>query len=79
MVARMRSSESRVSSPSRKPLACDLALPIFEVPLIEPWPARISWLQAVQHFAAARAQYMREFDSPEKRLREKNPALFRLS
>lgn len=74
----MRSPESTPSTPSRKPLSCDLTLPIFYESLIEPWPTKMSWLQAVGHFAASRAQYMRQFDSPEKRLREKNPAVFRL-
>jgi hypothetical protein len=74
----MRSPESTPSTPSRKPLSGDLALPIFYEPLIEPWPAKMSWLQAVRHFAASRAEYMRQFDSAEIRLREKNPAIFRL-
>jgi hypothetical protein len=29
-------------------------------------------------FAPARARYMREFDSPQQRLRDKNPEPFRL-
>jgi hypothetical protein len=29
-------------------------------------------------FASARARYMREFDSPQRRMRDKNPEPFRL-
>jgi hypothetical protein len=36
----------------------------------------MSWLEAVRHFSSSRELYMREFDSPEKRWREKNPARF---
>jgi len=36
----------------------------------------MSWLEAMRHFAPSRKRYMREFDSPEKRWREKNPAPF---
>jgi hypothetical protein len=56
-----------------------LELPVFDEPLIEPWPIRMSWEQAMRHFAATRDHYMRHFDSPEKRLREKNPASFTLA
>jgi hypothetical protein len=59
-----------------KPLASDFVLPVFEEPLQEPWPLRMSWLEAVRRFARARAHYMRHFDSPEKRLRNKNPEPF---
>jgi hypothetical protein len=38
----------------------------------------MSWADAMRTFAAARARYMREFDSPAKRLRDKNPEPFRL-
>jgi transposase len=46
--------------------------------MIEPWPSKMSWLDAVRHFAPAREAYMRHFDSPEQRLHDKNPVPFRL-
>jgi hypothetical protein len=75
----MHSIESNASSPNRKPLVCDFELPVFEEPLIEPWPMKMSWEQAMRHFATTRDHYMRNFDSPKKRLREKNPAPFTLA
>ncbi len=38
----------------------------------------MSWSEAMRHFASARESYMRDFDSPEKRLRDKNPKRFEL-
>lgn len=76
MVARMDSRELNSSSADRESFAVDLNLPVFEQPQLEHWPARMSWLQAVRHFSASRELYMRKFDSPEKRWREKNPAPF---
>jgi hypothetical protein len=61
---------------NRKPLAVDLKLPVFDQPQIEHWPAKMSWAAAMRHLAPSREHYMRHFDSPEKRLREKNPARF---
>jgi hypothetical protein len=55
-----------------------LNLPVFEVPQVEHWPSPMSWSEAMQHFAASRERYMREHDSPEQRLRDKNPEPFRL-
>lgn len=71
MVVKMRSTGSRISLPKTKPLACDLNLPVFEEELNEPWPLKMSWLEAMQLLAPTREHYMRHFDSPEKRLREK--------
>ena len=34
-------------------------------------PEKMSWAEAMRHFAPMREQYRRNFDSPEKRLREK--------
>ena len=75
MVAKMGSHESTNSS-DRERLACDLNLPIFEEPQVEPWPVKMSWSQAMRHLARTRGQHLRELDSPEKRLREKNRAPF---
>ena len=44
----------------------------------EHWPSKMSWADAMQHLAPTRERYMREFDSPEQRLRAKNPKPFRL-
>ena len=49
---------------------------LFEQPQAEHGPARMSWLEAVRHFSPSRQLYMRKFDSPEKRWREKNPTPF---
>lgn len=78
MVVNMRSRESNLSLPRNKTLACDLHLPVFEKALIEPWPMKMSWENAVRNFSATREHYMQNFDSPEKRLRDKNPEPFRL-
>jgi hypothetical protein len=78
MVVKMRSQKYKPSLAKNKSLACDLHLPVFDKPLIEPWPMKMSWENAVRSFAATRDHYMRNFDSPEKRRRDKNPAPFRL-
>lgn len=44
----------------------------------EHWPLEMTWLEAMRQIAPARQHYMEKFDSPEKRLRTKNPAIFRL-
>ena len=54
-------------------------LPVFEVPQQEHWPAPISWDQAMEAFDAARRQYLAQFDSPEERLRQKNPMPFQMT
>ena len=59
-------------------LATDFVLPVFHQPQVEPWPSKMSWSEAIGHFAAAREHYMRHFDSPERRFRGKNPVPFRL-
>ena len=58
--------------------AIDLNLPEFEAPQAEHWPSRMSWSDAMRIFAPARARYMREIDSPQQRLRDKNTKPFRL-
>jgi hypothetical protein len=75
----MRSQESKASPARNKNLACDLRLPVFEEPLIEYWPMKMSWEDAIQSFTPTREHYMRHFDSPANRLRDKNPAPFRLA
>jgi hypothetical protein len=78
MVEKMRSPESKVSRAKNKNLACDLRLPIFEKPLVERWPLKMSWHDAMRSFAPWREHYMRHFDSPEKRAGDKNPKRFSL-
>ncbi|MFN2509256.1 MAG: hypothetical protein ABR589_10850 [Chthoniobacterales bacterium] len=64
---------------TRNPLALDLNLPVFEAPQAEHWPSKMSWAEAMRHFAATRERYMREHDSPAARLRSKNPERFILT
>ncbi len=65
--------------PDEDPLATTiLNLPVFEAPQIEHWPTGMSWEQVTEHFEPQRRYYMEHFDSPEKRLREKNPEPFRM-
>ena len=78
MVVKMRSKESKVSRGNSNHLATDLQLPPFDQPLIEPWPLKMSWEDAIRSFAPLREHYVRQFDSPEKRLRDKNPERFTL-
>jgi hypothetical protein len=74
----MRSAESNNFGADRSPFAIDLNLPKFEAAQVEHWPSKMSWSEAMRIFAPARARYMREFDSPEQRIRNKNPEPFRL-
>jgi len=79
MVEKMRSRKSKASPATDKSLACDLRLPVLDQPLSEPWPMKMSWENAIQSFTPTREHYMRHFDSPENRLRDKNSAPFRLA
>ena len=72
----MDSQESKNLSDKREPLASDLKLPVFDKPQIEPWPVKMSWAAAMRHLAPSRSHFSWGSDSPEKRLREKNPAPF---
>lgn len=78
MVTPMRSDESRILPVKPDSLAVDFVLPVFDEPMKEHWPSKMSWSEAMRFFAPAREHYMRHFDSPEKRLREKNPEPFRM-
>ena len=72
MVERLHLLELNDSAMKNKAFATDITLPISEEPWLRRWPSKMSWAEAVRHFAPMREQFMREFDSPEKRLREKN-------
>ena len=74
----MRSGESNNFVANSSAFAIDLNLPEFEERQVEHWPSKLSWSDAMRIFEAARLRYMREFDSPQQRLRDKNPEPFRL-
>ena len=79
MVVRRHWNESVISvRKTELPLALDVNLPAFDVAQVEHWPSPMSWSDAMRHFAAARERYMRERDSAEQRLCDKNPLPFRL-
>ena len=78
MVEKMRSRKSKASPAKSKKLATNLRLPVFDQPQIEPWPMKMSWQDAMRNFAPLREHYMRHFDSPEHRRRDKNPHRFSL-
>jgi hypothetical protein len=59
-----------------KAFASDINLPVFDQPQIEPWPVKMSWTAAMRHLERSRRGHAQRFDSPEERLREKNPAPF---
>ena len=79
MVVKMPSDGSNRSAAPDLPLATDLRLPVFTAAQREHWPSQMSWAEAMRHFASERVDYMKRFDSPEARLRSKNPARFTLA
>jgi hypothetical protein len=57
----------------------DFDLPVFDKPQAEWWERpRVAWEDVMRQTAPFRDYYMRHHDSPERRLRDKNPAPFRL-
>ena len=74
----MPSPESKPSAPTLPPLATDLNFPVFTEPMREHPPSKMTWEETIRYFAPLRDYYMRHFDSPEQRLRDKNPIPFRL-
>ena len=73
----MRSHGLGVSD--KAPLAVDLNLPVFTEPMREWWPSSASWSEAMRAMALFRDYYLEHFDSPEKRLQDKeNTTPFRL-
>jgi hypothetical protein len=75
----MRSKKSAVSVRSNNDNLDMVELPVFDAPPAEHWPSRMSWSDAMRAFAPYRDYYMRRFDSPERRLRARNPEPFRLA
>lgn len=56
--------------------ATDFALPDFDEAQREPVRPRLDWNEIVELFEEQRLAYMRDHDSPEKRLAEKVPERF---
>ncbi len=56
----------------------DLNFPVFDVPQKEHWPMfrPLEWI--MDEMEPQRRLYMERYDTPEKRLRTKNPEPFRL-
>ncbi len=77
-MVKVRSVESKSSVKTNSTLAIELNLPVFEERQAEHWPSKMSWSDAMRNFAPVRERYMREFDSPEKRLHDKTLVRFRL-
>jgi hypothetical protein len=64
-------------NPDSDPLGiANLNLPVFDVPQKEHWPMFIPLERVMAETEPQRAFYMKHYDSPEKRLRTKNPAPF---
>jgi hypothetical protein len=74
----MRSRKSAVSASSNDHPDI-VELPVFDAMPAEHWPSRMSWSDAMRAFAPYRDYYLRRFDSPERRLRARNPEPFRLA
>jgi hypothetical protein len=55
-----------------------LNFPIFDSPKRDPLPRKMTWEEVMDQTEPQRQFYMKHFDSPEKRLQNKNPAPFRL-
>jgi hypothetical protein len=53
-------------------------LPIFDVPQIEPRPGSLSWEAVMRETESVRRYYLEHYDTPERRLRDKNPEPFRI-
>ena len=53
-------------------------LPVFEVPAMEQRPANLSWEAVMRETELVRRYYLDHYDTPEKRLRDKNPEPFRM-
>jgi sigma-B regulation protein RsbU (phosphoserine phosphatase) len=63
----------------KDPLATTvLNLPVFDTPQREHLSGKMTWEQVMDQTEPQRTFYIKHFDSPEKRLRDKNPAPFRM-
>jgi len=54
-----------------------LNLPAFDIPQRREWP-RMTWEQVMDETESRRQHFMKHFDSPERRLRNKNAEPFRM-
>ena len=65
--------------PEKETLATTvLNLPVFESPQLDHPARKMTWDEVMAETEPLREFYMKHFDSPEKRLRNKNPAPFRM-
>ena len=53
-------------------------LPLFDVPQIEWQLGNLSWEAVMRETESVRRYYLENYDTPEKRLRDKNPEPFRM-
>ena len=66
-------------NPEKDPLATTvLNLPVFDSPRRDPLALKMTWDEVMDQTEPQREFYMKHFDSPEKRLRNKNLAPFRM-
>jgi hypothetical protein len=56
-----------------------LDLPVFGTPQIDWHPGAVDWQTVIEETEPLRRYYLEHFDSPEKRLRDKNPKPFRMN
>jgi len=56
-----------------------LNLPVFDSPRRDRGPGKMTWEAVMDQTEPQREFYVKHFDSPEKRLRNKNPAPFRMN
>jgi hypothetical protein len=52
--------------------------PVFDKPQIEWQPGNLSWEAVMKETESVRRYYLENYDTPEKRLRDKNPEPFRM-
>jgi hypothetical protein len=66
-------------NPEQDPLETTvLNLPVFESPGRDHTLGKMTWEEVMDQTEPQREFYMKHFDSPEKRLRNKNPVPFRM-
>jgi hypothetical protein len=66
-------------NPKKDPLATTvLNLPVFDFPRQDSPPVKMTWEEVMAETEPQRQFYMKHFDSPEKRLHNKNPIPFRM-
>lgn len=53
-----------------------LNFPVFDKPQVEWRPKEVNWEKVMDETEPFRRYYIKHFDSPEKRLRDKNPLRF---